>query len=62
MEKRIKITVKKGGKLEIETEGFQGQTCRETADMVMATINGATVIGEEERDSEDGDLTQFVNY
>lgn len=62
MEKRIKVRVKKGGKVELEANGFQGQECRNAATMVMAAIGGANVIGEEDRDSYGDDMSQYLNY
>lgn len=60
MEKRVRIKIAKGGSFEVETEGFEGQTCRHTVENLAQCINGSCE-ADEDREAAPSDVSQYLN-
>lgn len=60
MEKRIRIKIAKGGSFNVETFGFEGETCRHTVENLAQCINGSCE-ADEERGASFEDPAQYLN-
>ncbi len=57
---KVKLVIHKGGSFDVETEGFQGNECRNTVDGLVQCLNGQCE-ADEDRDALPGDPVQFLN-